>query len=307
VLRTSLVVGAEGVGLVTTTTNRWNRWRALRALAEVLGSPGRVGGFLVSASVVTFFYTLLLPFDYTQRFELANWDYLHASLLTWAILLGLAMGLVLSVQVHAMRKVAAARAATGAAGGVAFVVSLLPSFLCCTPIVPSILAFVGVSGAGLYTTTGALQHFFAVHQTEFLAASLALLGLMCWWGLRKVAAAECFTEDGCVVEAASGEGAAMAPGGGCGDAQVVGRRRTPADAAGAANDAIGDRSGGATAGAVGEAIGGGTEGAVGEAIGGGTEGAVGEAIGGGTAGAAGDGTGGGAVVQALGVREGALR
>jgi hypothetical protein len=168
----------------------------------VLGTPGRVGGLLAVAAVVAFFYTLLLPFDYTQRFELANWDYLSSYLLIWAIVLGLAMGLVLGIQVYAMRRIAAARAASGAAGGVAFVASLLPSFLCCTPIVPSVLAFVGVSGVGLYTTTGTLQHFFAVHQTEFLAASLALLVLMAWWGLRKVARASCLSEEGCELEAA---------------------------------------------------------------------------------------------------------
>lgn len=179
--------------------------RASSALAEVLGTPWRVGGFLAAAGVVTFAYSLLLPFDYTQRFELANWDYLDARLLAWAIALGLFMGLVVSVQVYAMRKVVAARTASGAVGGVAFVVSLLPSFLCCTPIIPSALAFVGVSGVGLYTTTGTLQHFFAVHQNELLAASLALLVLMVWWGLRKVARAACLSDDGCAVAPMAGE------------------------------------------------------------------------------------------------------
>ncbi len=87
---------------MTSPTNAPSRLRAPRALAEVLGTAGRIVGFLVAAGVVAFFYTLLLPFDYTQRFELANWDYLDAYLLTWAILLGLAMGLVLSVQVYAV-------------------------------------------------------------------------------------------------------------------------------------------------------------------------------------------------------------
>jgi hypothetical protein len=187
------------------------RARAPRALAEVLGAPWRIVGFIGSSAVVAFFYTLLLPFDYTQRFELANWGYLNAYLLAWAVVLGIAMGLVLSVQVYAMRKVVAARAASGAAGGVAFVASLLPSFLCCTPIVPSVLAFVGVSGVSLYTTTGALQHFFAVHQSEFLSASLALLVVMCWWGLRKVAGAACLCEDGCTLEGRSAPEAATRP------------------------------------------------------------------------------------------------
>ena len=175
--------------------------RLSAALAEVLGTRRRAAGFVGVAAAVTFFYTLLLPFGYTQRLELANWDYLGTRLLVWAVLLGLFMALVASVQVYAMRKVLATRKASGAAGGVAFVVSLMPSFLCCTPVVPSVLAFVGVSGVGLYTTTGTLQHFFAVHQSEFLAASLALLALMSWWGLRKVARAACLAEHGCAVAA----------------------------------------------------------------------------------------------------------
>lgn len=174
------------------------RGGALRAaLGEVLGSPGRMAGFLAVAAAVGFAYTLLLPFDYTQRLELANWHYLSPGLVVWSIVLGIGMGLVVSVQVCAMRRIARARAAAGAAGGVAFIASLLPSFLCCTPIIPSLLAFVGVSGVSLYGTTGALQHFFAVHQTQFLATSLAVLGLTIWWGLRKVATAACLvTSDG---------------------------------------------------------------------------------------------------------------
>lgn len=171
------------------------------SLGEVLGSPARLAGFFVVSAGVALLYSILLPFDYTQRFELANWGYLDARLVAWSIVLGAGMGLVLSVQVHAMRRVAAARAASGAAGGVAFVASLLPSFLCCTPIIPTLLAFVGVSGVGLYGTTGTLQHFFAVHQSEFLAASLVLLAVAAWWGLRKMATAACLSNDGCQVEA----------------------------------------------------------------------------------------------------------
>ena len=174
---------------------------SLRAsLAEVLGSPGRRLGFVLVAAGVGLLYTILLPFDYTQRFELANWGYLDAYLVAWSILLGLAMGLVVIVQVYAMRRIAAARASAGATGGLAFVVSLLTSCLCCTPVVPTFLAFVGVSGVGLYSATGVLQHFFAVHQTEFFASSLALLAATAWWGLRKVGRAACLSGEGCGVD-----------------------------------------------------------------------------------------------------------
>ena len=182
-------------------TDRAKKRGTLRAgVVGVLGTRGRLASFAVIAGAVTLLYTILLPFDYTQRFELANWNYLDAYLLAWAIVLGLGMGFVVSVQVYAMRRIAAARVASGAVGGLAFVGSLLPSFLCCTPIIPSLLAFVGVSGVGLYGTTGTLQHFFAVHQTEFLSASLVLLLVTSWWGLHKVARAACMSEEGCAIE-----------------------------------------------------------------------------------------------------------
>ena len=213
-----------------TTTNEFTRLRVPRALAEVLGTPWRIIGFLVVAGVVAFFYTLLLPFSYTQRFELANWNYLDAYLLVWSIVLGLAMGLVLSIQVYAIRRIADTRAANSTTTGLAFVAGLLPSFLCCTPIIPSLLAFIGMSGVGLYTTTGTLQHFFAVHQTEFLATSLILLSLMCWWGLRKVTRSQCFTEDGCAVEATPSEVSDIVSDACCSDANPAEVREILVDA-----------------------------------------------------------------------------
>jgi len=170
-----------------------------RAAREVLGSPGRRLALVVVSAGVALVYTILLPFDFTQRLGFANWDFLTVYQATWSVVLGAGMGLVLVTQVYAMRRVVQVRRAAGAVGGVAFVLSLLPSFLCCTPFVPSILAFLGVSGLGLYSTTGTVQHFFAVHQTELLSASLLLLLAASVWGLHKIATAGCLDEEGCAL------------------------------------------------------------------------------------------------------------
>jgi len=175
--------------------------RMLRsALGEVLGSPGRAIGFVATAAGVTLLYSILLPFDYTEHLGLANWQYLDTYLITWAVILGVGMGLVINIQVYAMHQVAIARTASGTAGGVAFIASLLPSFLCCTPIISTFLAFIGISGVSLYSTAGVLQHFFATHQSEFLVGSVILLILTAWRGLYKVATASCLSGDGCDIE-----------------------------------------------------------------------------------------------------------
>lgn len=171
------------------------RSAVLRALSETFATTRRRVAFLVLGAGVALLYSLLLPFAFTQRLELANWEFLTAAQLAWSVALGVAMAFVLLVQYHAVRRVSSARLSTGATGGLAFVASLLPSFLCCTPFVPTLLAFLGVSGLALYSTTGAIQHVFATYQPEFLGGSFALLLVTAAWGLHKVATAPCCGED----------------------------------------------------------------------------------------------------------------
>lgn len=180
-------------------TRLGSRRSGVRALlADLARSPFYVTTFVCVASGVTLLYTLLLPYEYTQRFSFLNWHFLTARLLMWSVVLGLAMGVVVAVQVAAIRRIAAVRG--GALTGFALIGAVLPSLLCCSPMIPTLLAFIGVSGVGLYSTSGTLQHFFAVHQTQFLAGSLALLVLSGWWGLSRAARSVCLSEEGCAVE-----------------------------------------------------------------------------------------------------------
>lgn len=164
--------------------------------AGVLGSRWWLLGFAVTAAIVGLAYTILLPFDATGRFSLANWRYLTPALIAWSVILGLGMAFVLLIQVHAIRQLAARRS-TVAVSGLAFVGGLLPSLLCCSPLLPTLLTFVGLSTAQVYGTTGAWQYFFAAHQTAFLAGSLLLLLLTAGWGLRRIARNACVSEQGC--------------------------------------------------------------------------------------------------------------
>lgn len=180
-----------------------------RVLVDIGRSVPRMLAFAVTAAVIAVGYTLLLPFEFTQRLGWQNWQFLTAAQFAWSLVLGLGMAFVLTVQAYAMRRIAASR--SGALTGVALIGSLLPSFLCCTPIIPTLLAFVGLSTVSLYGATGAFQHFFATYQTEFLISSLLLLIFSGWWALRRVAQSVCWAEAGCAIELSEGAGEVLAP------------------------------------------------------------------------------------------------
>jgi hypothetical protein len=156
--------------------------------------------FVAVAVAVGFGYSVLLPFDFTQRISFANWHYLDARYLIFTVAFALGMAWVLTLQVHAMRRIArdaATRAPArhnGPVGALAAVVSLLPSFLCCSPVVPTVVSLFGLSAATRLHTTGRIQYFFATKQDGLLIAALALLVASGLWSTRKLARARCLAE-----------------------------------------------------------------------------------------------------------------
>lgn len=153
--------------------------------------------FVGVAVAVGLGYSILLPFDYTQRISFVNWRYFDGRYLAFTIAFALAVGWVVSLQVHAMRRIARAAARSGprnrggVAGVVAFIVSLLPSFLCCSPVVPTVVGLLGLSAATRLETTGRIQYFFASWQDPFLLGALALVVLSGLWSTRRLALAQC--------------------------------------------------------------------------------------------------------------------
>ena len=142
--------------------------------------------------------SILLPFDFTQRVSFANWRYLDARYLAFTVAFALAMAWVLTLQVHAVRRVLAARSSSGGPrrggplGALAAVVSLLPSFLCCSPVVPTVIGLFGLSAATRLRTTGTITYFFATMQNLLLLGALALVVASGLWSTRKLARAGCF-------------------------------------------------------------------------------------------------------------------
>ncbi len=66
-------------------------------------------------------------------------------------------------------------ALSGKAGFGAVLAAIIPSSLCCTSVIPAILAAFGVSATTVIGVTGELQGPFATYETLFIALSIGLL------------------------------------------------------------------------------------------------------------------------------------
>ena len=176
-------------------------WRAL--VREVAGDRTGRAVFATVAALAGFGYSVLLPFDYTQRISLANWQYFGPRYAAFTAAFALGLAWVVTLQVHAMRRIARAAASSGRprrsgpVGALAAVVSLLPSFLCCSPIVPTAVSLLGLPTATQLRTTGTITYFFATKQDWLLLGALAVLAGSGAWSTRKLARAACLAPDCC--------------------------------------------------------------------------------------------------------------
>jgi hypothetical protein len=163
--------------------------------------------FALSALIVGFGYSLLLPYAYTQRLSFANWHYLDARYLAFSAAFALGLGWLITLQVHAVKRLvrdsAGAAGRTGPLGVLAAVVSVLPSLLCCSPILPTLVGVIGLSATTRLSTTAQLQHFFATEENPLLAGALGLLVLSGLWSVRKLARAACLEGECCTREGES--------------------------------------------------------------------------------------------------------
>jgi len=170
--------------------------RALRSVArDIVRDPVDRTVFALSALAVALLYTILLPYAYTQRLSFVNWQYLSVRYLAFSLAFGLGLGWLIALQSRAVRLLVRERAAAGMQSGplglLAAIVSVLPSLLCCSPILPTLVGFVGLSASARLSTTVTLQHFFATEENPMLLGALGLLALSALWSMRKLARAEC--------------------------------------------------------------------------------------------------------------------
>jgi hypothetical protein len=162
--------------------------QALRGIALTFTGPGRGRAWSVLlglGTLITAFYLVMLPSSAVGGFSLVALQYLTPALAVVAVLLGYGFALTLALNASAFEQRSRAAGAVGIGGLLA---AVLPGSLCCTSIVPSILAALGASVPTVLGTTGKIASVFAVYEDVFIAASIVGVALSIVLSARSCAA-----------------------------------------------------------------------------------------------------------------------
>ena len=119
-------------------------------------------------------YVFTLPAAYTGGvIGLISLRYLTVELLFFAVALAALLSLALTLNIYAFR--ASLRRSSGGLTLGALLSSVLSASLCCTPLVPTLLAILGASTPQIFGLTGRIQGFFATYEPLILTFALILL------------------------------------------------------------------------------------------------------------------------------------
>lgn len=121
-------------------------------------------------SVATAFYLVMLPSSAVGGFSLVALHYLTPAFALAAAVLGYGFALAIAINIGAFSRRSRSAEAAGLGGLLA---AVLPGSLCCTSLIPTVLAALGFSATTIIGTTGKIQSIFALYENAFIAASVA--------------------------------------------------------------------------------------------------------------------------------------
>ena len=155
-------------------TVRQSWMNSIGAVGLVLEAPPyRYLALAVFALAFTL-YAFTLPTVYTGGVVgLISLSYLNTELLFFSITLAALLSLSLTLNIYAFRVSIRRRSGSLSLAGV--LSSFLPATICCTPVVPTLLAILGASTPQIFGLTGQIQGFFATYELLILAFALVLL------------------------------------------------------------------------------------------------------------------------------------
>ena len=120
-------------------------------------------------------YVFTLPAAYTGGVVgLISLRYLTAEWLFFSLALAALLSLALTLNIYAFRA-SIIRPRSGGLSLGAALSSVLPASICCTPLVPSLLAILGATTPQIFGISGRIQGFLATYEFEILGFALILL------------------------------------------------------------------------------------------------------------------------------------
>lgn len=158
------------------------------AVGIVFSSRAYVALGVASFVVLFTLYAFTLPATYTGgNVGLVSLQYLNVRLGLFAFIFSVAIALLVPFSVYAFRT-HARNASAAAAGGI--VGSVLPSLLCCSPLLPSLAALVGGVFPFAFGASGFLQGFIATYETEIYVGIVFVLVYSIFLNAKQVVFAE---------------------------------------------------------------------------------------------------------------------
>jgi hypothetical protein len=162
--------------------------QVFRGISLTFGGPRRSRAYGIAlglGSVITAFYLIMLPSSAVGGFSLIALHYLTPLFALAAAALGYGFALALAINASALAQRSRSAGVVGVGGLLA---AVLPGSLCCTPIIPSLLAAFGASVPTVLGTTGKIASVFARYEGAFIAASIAGVALSIILAARSCAA-----------------------------------------------------------------------------------------------------------------------
>ena len=149
----------------------WKENQTINAIRLVLGSKKYFVAFLAIAAVAFIAYSYLL-FGSSIDLAFPKIFGLSIYLLFVSLVIGVMLSLTMVMNAFSFANGAAKGGKTGLG---AALIALIPGSLCCSPVIPALLAVFGASTATIIRVTGTIQGPFAAYETEFIVVSIVLL------------------------------------------------------------------------------------------------------------------------------------
>jgi hypothetical protein len=144
------------------------------ALSLVFEGPSYRWFAIAVFAAAAVLYAFTLPAANTGGvIGLISLQYLNPELLFFSLTLAAALSLALTLNVYAFR-VAATRRGEGVTLGAILSTLVAPS-ICCSPLVPTLLALFGASTPQIFGLTGRIQGFVSDYELHILTVALVLM------------------------------------------------------------------------------------------------------------------------------------